>query len=184
MQKKDYFNIPNLMGYFRILMVPVFIFLYLRAESNTEYYLALIALCLSLITDFFDGKIARKYNMVTSFGKILDPIADKLTQFAIAFVLLFKYKFMLYFVLLFVVKELYMGLMGLYLMKKNIIYGAQWYGKACTMIVDIGCVILLLIRDMSIRFSTPIIGSMLLISLFSLCMYIRFHLTLLNAHRN
>lgn len=179
MQKKDYFNIPNMMGYFRILMVPVFIYLYLHAASDIDYYLALAALCLSLITDFFDGKIARKYNMVTPFGKVLDPIADKLTQFAIAFVLLFNYRLMFYFVILFVIKELYMGIMGLHLLKKDIVYGAQWYGKACTMIIDIGCVLLLLIRNMPTHYVNILIAIMITIQTFSLCMYIRFHIQLL-----
>ncbi len=82
--KKEYFSIPNLMGYFRILMIPVFLYLYGKANSKREYLWAFLVLGISLLTDFFDGKIARKYHMVTDFGKALDPVADKLTQGAVA----------------------------------------------------------------------------------------------------
>lgn len=180
MKRKDYFNIPNMMGYFRIIMIPVFITLYLRADSVREYYLALGALCLSLITDFFDGKIARHFDMITPFGKILDPVADKLTQFAIIFVLLFQHTLMLPFMILFVIKELYMGLMGLYLLKKEIVYGAKWYGKACTMIVDLGCVLLLLLPEMKQLYANMTIWVLIIFALFSLGMYIRFHISLLS----
>ena len=179
MKTKDYFNIPNLMGYFRILMIPVFITLYLRADSSSDYYFALGALCLSLITDFFDGKIARRFDMVTPFGKVLDPIADKMTQFAIAFVLCFHYPFMVSFIGLFLIKEIYMGLMGMHLLKKKIVYGAQWYGKASTMIIDVGCVILLLIPNMKTLYANIIIALMTTIVLFAFAMYIRFHRELL-----
>ena len=82
--KKEYFNIPNLMGYFRILIIPVFLFLYVRAETKWEYFAAFFVLALSYLTDFLDGKIARKFHMVTDWGKMLDPIADNLTQGALA----------------------------------------------------------------------------------------------------
>ncbi|NCC42060.1 MAG: CDP-alcohol phosphatidyltransferase family protein [Clostridia bacterium] len=181
MQKKDYFNIPNLMGYFRILMIPVFIVLYLHAETSTEYYVAFGALCVSMITDFFDGKIARKYNMVTSFGKVLDPIADKLTQMAIAIVLAFRYPLMVLFITLFVLKELYMGIMGLYLLKKNILYGAKWYGKIATALIDVGGAALLLFRGISANRAEFIIKVMMTATLFSFFEYLRFHVVILKG---
>ena len=57
MMKKEYFNIPNLLGYFRILMIPVFLFLYYRADTNGEYIAAFLVLAVIYLTDFFDGKI-------------------------------------------------------------------------------------------------------------------------------
>ena len=74
---KEYFSIPNLMGYFRILLIPVYLFLYIRAETTEEYYMAAVVMLVSFLTDLFDGKIARRFDMVTEFGKILDPVADK-----------------------------------------------------------------------------------------------------------
>ena len=82
--KKEYFTIPNLMGYFRILLIPVFCVLYYHSENAGCFYGAVIVLCLSFLSDFFDGKIARHFHQVTEWGKMLDPIADKLTQAALA----------------------------------------------------------------------------------------------------
>ena len=69
---REYFSIPNLMGYFRILLVPVYLIIYIRADSVSDYRLAAMVMILSFLTDFFDGKIARRFHMVTEFGKILD----------------------------------------------------------------------------------------------------------------
>ena len=74
---KERFSIPNLMGYFRLLLIPVFCYLYLAKEA---YHWAAGVVLLSSLTDLFDGMIARKFNMITNLGKALDPIADKLTD--------------------------------------------------------------------------------------------------------
>ena len=82
--KKEIFSIPNIMGYFRILLIPVFCYLYITAESEREYLYAAFVVLISSLTDLFDGKIARRFNMITELGKALDPIADKLTHGALA----------------------------------------------------------------------------------------------------
>ena len=79
------------MGYFRILLIPVFCIVYLRADSIQEEYQAAAILLISTITDFLDGKVARHFNMITEFGKFLDPVADKLTHAAVAVCLAFRY---------------------------------------------------------------------------------------------
>ena len=79
---KGWKTVPNFLSFLRILMVPVFAVLFMK-----EHYLAaVIVLALSGLTDFFDGKIARRFNQISSLGKILDPLADKLTQITIAIV--------------------------------------------------------------------------------------------------
>lgn len=118
MGRKEYFTIPNMMGYFRILMIPVFLYLYYHAETSREYLISFLVLAVSYLTDLFDGKIARKFHCVTEFGKILDPFADKLTQGAIAIAVSFRNPMMRLFLILFVCKEMYMGIMGYYIMKK------------------------------------------------------------------
>ena len=80
--KKQIFSIPNLLSFFRILLIPVYIAIYLNAEKTTDYYIAGCILAISCLTDLVDGWIARRFNMVTTLGKVLDPLADKLTQFA------------------------------------------------------------------------------------------------------
>ena len=81
--RKELLSIPNLMGYFRLLMIPVFVYLYLHAETDRGYYAAAAVMGISSITDMFDGLVARKFNMITEFGKFLDPFADKMTHGAL-----------------------------------------------------------------------------------------------------
>ena len=81
--KTKLFNIPNCLCYFRILLIPVFLFVYFNAQWQHHYIIAAFILVLSGISDCLDGYIARKYNMITDFGKLIDPIADKLTQLTI-----------------------------------------------------------------------------------------------------
>ena len=89
--KKEVFSIPNLLSFFRILLIPVYIAIYCNAKMASDYYLAAMILAVSCITDLVDGKIARKFHMVTTLGKILDPLADKATQFALILCLAGKY---------------------------------------------------------------------------------------------
>lgn len=81
---KEYFTgcltIPNLLSVIRIALVPVFAVLF----NNGQYGWAVFVLAVSGLTDFFDGKIARKFNQISALGKLLDPVADKLTQITIA----------------------------------------------------------------------------------------------------
>ena len=81
---KEYFTgcltVPNLLSVIRILLIPVFAVLF----NNGDYGWAVFVLAVSGLTDFFDGKIARKFNQISALGKLLDPIADKLTQITIA----------------------------------------------------------------------------------------------------
>ncbi len=70
------------MGYFRILLIPLFSWMYCTADSAGDYYAAAAVVGISGLTDMFDGKIARRFNMITELGKFIDPLADKLTQAA------------------------------------------------------------------------------------------------------
>ena len=131
-------TVPNLLSFIRILLVPVFAVLF----SKGELIWAVVVLALSGLSDFFDGKIARRFNQVSELGKILDPIADKLTQATIAVMLfitfykaenrtlhLFAWVF-----LLFIVKELVMLIGGALMIGFGIRPGAaEIFGKAATM---------------------------------------------------
>jgi cardiolipin synthase len=90
-------------------------------------------LIISAVTDWMDGRIARRFQMVSDLGKILDPFADKLTQGILLICLLMQYRAAKYVLVLFIIKESYMGIMGM----KTIIdtgknEGAMWYGKMST----------------------------------------------------
>ena len=82
MQKmsRQLYSIPNLLSIMRILILPFFVWAYLMAEPQTGYPLSCMLLALSGLSDMLDGFIARRFHMVTDIGKILDPVADKLTQ--------------------------------------------------------------------------------------------------------
>lgn len=136
--RREYFSIPNLMGYLRILLIPVYLFLYIKAETTREYYVAAAVMLLSFMTDFFDGKIARRFDMITEFGKILDPIADKMTQGAIVISFSFRYPAMAVLLTVFLMKECTMGIIGAWMMKKGYrMDGAQMHGKICTAVLDV-----------------------------------------------
>ncbi|WP_419725560.1 CDP-alcohol phosphatidyltransferase family protein [Terrisporobacter petrolearius] len=148
--KKEAFSIPNIMGYFRIILIPVFLYVYYNATSVKDYYVVAGIVCISGITDFLDGFIARKFNMITEWGKFIDPLADKLTQAALVFALSFKYKLMWYLVGLFIVKEGFMAIMGIIMLRKDKkLDGAKWFGKLCTAILYIVMFMLMLFQKMN-----------------------------------
>ncbi|MDD6812645.1 MAG: CDP-alcohol phosphatidyltransferase family protein [Lachnospiraceae bacterium] len=179
MRKSVYFNIPNLLGYLRILLIPIFLVLYTRADSTKEYGIAFFTLALSYFSDFIDGKIARKFDMISDFGKALDPVADKLTQASLAIAITYRYPAMLYFLILFVIKELYMAVMGLLLIHRGKgVKGAQSYGKICTAVNDAGCFVLLLFPNIPYFVGSALIVLMMIITTVSWIKYIKFHVSL------
>ena len=103
--KKDIFTIPNLLSMFRLILIPVYILIFIKAEEIWDYYIAAGILAVSCLTDLIDGKIARHFNMISNLGKILDPVADKATQFSLIVCLATKYRILWYLLLLFVIKE-------------------------------------------------------------------------------
>lgn len=130
---KEVYSIPNILCYIRILLIPVFIYVYVNAKDTVDYYMAAAIIFLSGLTDFCDGFIARKFNQVTELGKLIDPVADKLTQAAIIIALMFKIKWMFFLVVLFVIKELSMIINGIILLRKGKkLDGAMWFGKVST----------------------------------------------------
>ena len=171
--KKEVFSIPNIMGYFRILLIPVFCYLYLTAETGADYVKASAVVLLSGLTDLFDGKIARRFNMVTELGKALDPIADKLTHAALAFCLAARYRLMWLLIALMAVKEGYMAWMGAKFLKKGrMLDGAMWFGKVCTAVLFVGLPVLFLFYDLPETVVNGIILVMMAVMVFTLVKYI------------
>lgn len=134
---KDLFDgwntIPNWLSFIRIALIPVFSILFIK----DMYIPAFIIMIVASLTDSFDGHIARKYNMISNLGKILDPVADKLSQMAIVIILMVKYwdGYLKYIFMLFIVKELLMICGGLLLLSKG--YrptAAEMWGKVATMV--------------------------------------------------
>lgn len=144
--RKDLFTIPNLLSLFRLVLIPVYVIIYLNAESDTDYYMAAAILAVSCLTDMIDGKIARHFNMISNIGKILDPVADKLTQFTLIVCLASKYPILLIMVVLIFVKELFQLIAGFIILRRGeILKGALITGKVCTAVLFVSLIILVMI---------------------------------------
>lgn len=143
---KDLFEnwntIPNWLCFLRIALIPVFSVLFIKGN----YIPAFVIMIVAALTDLFDGKIARKYNMVSNLGKILDPIADKLSQIAIVIILIYKYweGYLKYILFLFIVKELLMVLGGALLLAKGMRpVAAEMWGKVATTVFYIFMIVII-----------------------------------------
>lgn len=150
--KKEILTIPNLLSLFRLLLIPVYILLYLNAQEPVDYLLAGSVLALSCLTDAVDGKIARKFNMISNLGKLLDPVADKCTQFALTICLSARYPILLPVLGLFIVKELFQLIaVILNLRKGKALPGALFAGKICTTVLFVSLIFLVLFPDLDGR---------------------------------
>lgn len=141
--KKEIFTIPNLLSFFRLILIPVYMIIYLKASEISDYIIAGVILAFSCLTDMIDGKIARKFNMITTFGKFLDPLADKLTQFSLLLCLAIRYDVLWSVFALFVLKELFQLFAGIITAKHGyILKGALFTGKVCTTVLFSSLVIM------------------------------------------
>lgn len=147
---KEVYSIPNILCYIRIILIPVFIYAYVNAKSENDYFIAAFIILLSGLTDFADGYIARRFNQVTELGKVIDPIADKLTQVAIVVALMFKIKWMIFLVVLLIIKEASMGINGLLLLRRGKkLDGALWFGKVSTAVFYLATFLIILLPMLS-----------------------------------
>lgn len=148
--KKEILTIPNILSLFRLMLIPVYVMIYLSAKEDSDYYLAAGILAVSCLTDLIDGKIARHFNMISTVGKILDPLADKATQFTLIICLALKYSVLWYIVGLFVIKESFQLIAGsLTLRKGKMLKGALISGKICTTILFISLITMVMIPNIS-----------------------------------
>ncbi|MBE7045708.1 MAG: CDP-alcohol phosphatidyltransferase family protein [Ruminococcaceae bacterium] len=180
-KREQVLTIPNFLSMFRILLIPVIIWMYCGLE---QYYAAIVVLLISGLTDILDGVIARRCNMVSDFGKILDPIADKLTQFSVIVCLAVNYEAMQLLIALFVAKEVILAVMGyLAIRKLNSINSAKWYGKANTVLLYTVMVILILFPDISQTVADGMILVCAVSVVASFLLYSNFYLRLFRENR-
>ncbi len=170
-KKKDLYSIPNILSYIRILLIPAFAYCYLTAQTNWDYYFAAIILLLSGLTDMADGMIARKFGMITYLGKILDPVADKLTQATVAVCLAIRVKWMPVLLCVFLIKELATAFGGIKLMYDGVrLVGAKWFGKLSTAVFYVVMILIVGLPMMGETIRTVLIfisGIFLLFSFFN-----------------
>lgn len=131
--QKRIITIPNLLSLFRLCLIPIITWLYCIKKKQL---LTTLMLALSGATDIADGIIARKFNMVSDFGKAFDPIADKLTQIAMLICLVTAFPNMLLPLLLLIIKEISAGITNMIIIKKTgVVLGAVWHGKVTTVLL-------------------------------------------------
>ena len=117
--------IPNLFSCLRILLVPEFLWLYVGGERPA----ALAVLVLSGVSDFLDGRAARRLGLVTPLGKILDPVADKLTQFAVISCLANEYNPVIFLLCILFAKEASAAVQARRCSPRGGSFSSLWYGK-------------------------------------------------------
>lgn len=144
--KKDILTVPNMLSLFRLILIPVYIAIYLNATETVHYFIAAGILAVSCLTDLIDGKIARHFNMMSNVGQVLDPLADKLTQFSLAVCLAVEYPVIWLMVCMIFIKELFQLIAGIvFLRKGKMLKGALFTGKVCTTILFASLILLVLI---------------------------------------
>lgn len=132
-RKEDLFKLPNILCYIRILLVPFFVYLYL----SDYYWQAALVLIAATLTDIADGYIARYFDMITDWGKFIDPVADKLMQFSMLVVAVFCQPLVLIIIIEYIVKEVILLIIGLFIYHKGFnLNGANRAGKLCTVVFD------------------------------------------------
>ena len=166
---KEIFYIPNLLSIFRIiLIIPVgYLLIYQFEKSNT---IVIFLLLLMYVTDLSDGYIARRLNQVTDFGKIIDPLADKISVVIIALIIYFKGLIPTWFLLIVILRDLLILSFGIYLKIKNkITLMSNYPGKLA--VFSIGLILLF-----------SIINSELLLKINSFLYYISTTLILFSSY--
>lgn len=171
--KEQILTIPNLLSLIRIIMIPFIVWAYLGLENE---YLVLGLIILSALTDIVDGFIARRFHMVSDFGKILDPIADKLTQGTVLICLALEYKLIRILIIIFAVKELIMGVMGAITLKKyGEVNSAKWYGKVTTTLLYAVMMCLVIFPNIGEVVSNILICICIAVVILSLLLYMNFY---------
>lgn len=183
MEKKNkILTIPNLLSLFRILLIPLIVWLYC---VKGDYIWTCVILILSGLTDTVDGWIARRFDMTSNIGIVLDPVADKMTQATIIFCLTYTFPVMRTFLLIFLVTEVILGLMGLVVMKANrAVYSAKWYGKITTWLLYVTAIVHVLFPGIPHNLSLAMVCACIAVLLFSLVSYAVRYAKLIREHRN
>ena len=171
-------HIPNALTIVRFLLIPFIVYFILTGQ----YIAAFVMLTVSGLTDILDGFIARKFNFITNFGKLIDPLADKSTQVAVLAALTFRGIIPLWMLIIVFVKELVMVAGASFLYGKKLVVSSRWYGKLTTVLFYIAIVCSLFIEywNTSINPAKPLFGFddyiyylAIIATVFSLVMYFK-----------
>ena len=167
-------NLPNKLTVLRIIMVPFFVFFMLTdTGGNANKWIALVIFCIASLTDMLDGKIARARNLVTNFGKFMDPLADKLLVCSAMICMIPSEKLAAWFVIVVIAREFIIRGFRLVASDKGIVIAASYWGKFKT--VSQMAMIIILIADFGGIFDmigTGLIWVSLILTIVSLIDYV------------
>jgi CDP-diacylglycerol--glycerol-3-phosphate 3-phosphatidyltransferase len=157
---------------FRIVLVPVFIFAYFSDSGNAKIYATGIYL-LAAATDFLDGRIARKYNLVSKLGRILDPLGDKLMTFAVLICITIERLVPGWAVVIFFIKEMLMAVGGLLIYNRlTDMPSSNYFGKCATVVFVIVCAMLMLFKNIPKIYATAMIAFAIIVMLVAFISYL------------
>lgn len=167
-------HIPNILTIIRFLLIPI-VLIYIFTGN---YILALIVFTISALTDIADGFIARKFNLVSNFGKLMDPLADKLTQIATLTSLVIKNIIPIWILIIVISKEFIMICGASFLYGKDVVVYSKWYGKLSTVLLYIAIVFSLLTKQFELtgiweNIDLALFTLAIIMTLFALVMYIK-----------
>lgn len=135
--------VPNALTVLRFLLIPIIVI----ACVQGQYILAIAVLSISGLTDILDGTIARKYNYITDFGKLMDPLADKATQISLLTTLFIRGAIPIWILAIVVLKEFCMVSGASFLYGKELVVSSKWYGKLATVLFYVAMVISLFLEQ-------------------------------------
>ncbi len=161
--------IPNILTTARLVLVPIFAYLVLGAQNLTA---AAIVLILSGITDIVDGYIARRFHMVSNFGKVYDPFVDKLMQITAVVCLALAEIIPTWIIAVVLSKEIAMIVIGGILYLKKIVVYSNWYGKAATVIFYTIIFILILWQNISSAWTIGLLSVLVVTMLGAAILYL------------
>jgi len=173
---KDLMTVPNALSFIRIILITPFVAFFLMGRFiNGNYIPAVIVLVISGLTDMFDGMIARKFHQESEFGKILDPLGDKLTLIAVGICLVLIEPYLLPLMIILVIKDTLMIIGGTIIIKKGIVPPkSAWYGKLSTFLfyISVGVIVLMAVFNYhNLPLTLTIIGVTAAMMIFSLVSY-------------
>ena len=138
-------NLPNKLTLMRVLLIPFFVFFLLApAFSDNGKYIATVIFIIASLTDLLDGKIARKYNLVTNFGKFMDPLADKLLVCSALICLVDMKKLESWITIIIIAREFIISGFRLIAAEHQIVIAASYWGKFKTTFQMLMIIVLIL----------------------------------------
>ena len=167
-------NVPNILTIIRFLLIPFIIFYIFTGN----YILAFVFFTISGITDIADGFIARKFELVSNFGKLMDPLADKLTQITTLGSLAITNIIPVWILIIVLLKEFIMICGASFLYGKDVVVYSKWYGKLATVLFYIAIVSSLIAKQFNLEgfwqdLDLALYSLALIATILSLLMYIR-----------